>query len=921
MTTSEDYVFDERTLHTLLTQFRAYSATLPFGYTGKYWDNCFFNDNQSIDSLIALLQNPENGKGELLPHQAFLLAFFRMLETPRRLINALPARHRELYFRGVLDAKPRPAQPDSVVVQFTPDSALKTLLLPKGLLLDGGQDSQGTSRHYRLDNSLLINHAIWSDLRWIVRDESGARETTVLDLAERLDFPEEGVRLFTENDTTKPVGTGRLLVLPELAGMSGRGRQLEVTFTSPVTGEVRADIAVKGAWVGIGVGTVNDDGCLRFSLDDSLPLGTETMPDYPFQGPLLLLQGSKVLPVVSQVSLQVDRAVDVQLRDANGIIGNVVDDGHRYPFGLTPTLGTSIAFMSPSWCRSGVTFDIALRPIWIDRPRDFKAYYQYYDEVGAIDNGVFTLQGSELVDEQGEPVTTRALFGTGATDNTFWLHRQGCDCDPTDKTTFWKQASTLSLAGKDFQHAAWLAMTQKEGLPEGINAPYTPVLGPMSVNWKATLAAPPEQYSLLPFGGWQKETVETTQAEESESHELYMGFNAISPGQQLSLYLALNTPHPFEPDGITWEYLATDNQWQPVVTQFADNTQTFSRAGTVFITLPSDAINDGAVMPSGRYWLRASQFKQQVIDVFTPQDLAEPEEQPASERWPWLQGIWTNAAQATLSNAPDIADDHFTSPLPPGSVSRTLIPLDGLADLRQWLAGSGGKAAEQDGAMMSRVAHHVAHRGRASTWRDISTLITDNFPEVHHVRLPGVSILDGLYIPPEPGILSSVEEERAWVQEVMLVPQAGINEGTDTERPIFSPAYLRNVRDFISERASPWLNIRVLNPYYRTVEISYKVHWHAGVNEQHATNMLESAVRQHFMPWLTGHNRVILGSTLTINDIMLVMQRQPDVKWIESVQWAGEEEVCKKHAPIDTTLAVMMLTFPKSNKCQLRETN
>lgn len=914
MTTPEDYVYDDRTLNTLLTQFRDYSATLPFGYTGKYWDDCFFNDNQSIDSLIALLNNPEYGKGELLPHQAFLLAFFRMLETPRRLINTLPARHRELYFRGVLDAKPRSAQPDSVVVQFTPDSALEPLLLPKGLLLDGGQDSQSTSRHYRLDNSLLINHAIWSDLRWIVRGENGERETTVLDLAERIDFPEEGVRLFSENDTTKPVAMGLLLVLPELAGMSGRGRQLEVAFASPVTGEVRADIAVKGAWVDVGAGTVNTDGRLRFALDDALPLGAEAMPDYPFRTPLVRLWlADDALPAVSQVSLQVDRAVDVQLRDADGIIGNV-DDGDRYPFGLTPKLGAGIAFMSPSWCRSGVTFDITLQPTWIDRPRDFKAYYQYYDEVDAIDNGVFTLQGAELVDEQGEPVTARALFGVGTTDNTFWLHRQGGDCDPTDKTSLWKQASTLSLAGKDFQHAAWLVMAQKEGLPEGVNAPYTPVLGPVSVSWKATLAAPPEQYSLLPFGGWQEETVEATQAEESESHELYMGFNHVSPGQQLSLYLALNTPHPFESDGITWEYLATDNQWKAIKEQFADNTQTFSRAGTLFITLPVDAINDGTVMPSGRYWLRASQFKQQVIEVFTPQDLTEPEAQPATERWPWLQGGWTNAAQATLSNAPDIADDHFISPLPPGSVSRTLVPLDGLANLRQCQAGSEGKAAEQDEAMMSRVAHQVAHRGRASTWRDISTLITDNFPEVHHVRLPGVSILDGLYVPPEQSTVSSVGEEKAWVQEVMLVPQAGINEGTDPERPIFSPAYLRNVRDFISERASPWLNIRVMNPYYHTVEISYKVHWHAGVNEQHATNMLESAVRQHFMPWLTGHNRVILGNTLTINDIMLVMQRQPDVKWIESVQWAGEEGACKKHAPIDTTLAVMTLTFSKPNE-------
>lgn len=907
MTMPENFRFDDRTLKTLLTHFREYSARLPFGDTGHTWDKFFFNDEQDVDTLVALLQDPESAQGKTLPHQAFLLAFFRMLETPRRLMNTLPHRHRDLYFRGVLGGATRAAQPDSVLVQLTPEAERSTLNLPASLLLDGGQDSQGLPLHYQLDNSLLINHARWSDLYWVTTVDDKTFSTVALSLEDKIDFPPEGIRLFSQQENTVTVPAGRLLVLPELAGLTGRGRQLEVAFGSATPAPVSAEIAVQNRWVDLGVGKASkEQNRLLFTLDDALLLSQPTaLPDYPFTAPLVRLYTQEnTLPAIVGLSFSVQQAADIDLRTGDDI---TIGQESSYPFGPEPALGNSVKIMSPAWCRPDLTLDITLKPVWQARPADFAEHYKNYPD-SAINNGAFKVSGTDLIDAQGTAVQESALFTADAQDAEIRMHRDGADCDPDDAEAYWQHASVLTLAGKDFQQAAWNNMIKQGTLQSDTNPPWIPRWQTLAVSWRAELLNAPQQYRLLSFG-WQADDAAAPAPEPTDAYELYLGFDGLTAGQQLSLYWEMDTPVPFVDGGITWHYLAkpesAGEKWQPLTRQISDETGNFSRSGNGYVTLPADATNQGMEMPAGRYWLRASGFIRQEITPDLPEDVVGAEEnpQPQVAQFPWLKGLWTNATRATLINSAQAAVDHFTTPLPAGSVSRTVTPVAGLASVSQPLAGTGGMAPESDDAMMTRMANQVAHRGRASTWRDISMLITENFPEVAYVRLPGVKSLDGLYIPDPPNSKKLTEDVPGAqrVQEVMLVPRTGINEGSDPKKPIFTPAYLQKVNTFISERASPWLNLRVLNPYYLTIDVAYEVHWKPGVNPENAEQQLEKAINQHFMPWLTGDSLVTLGSSLTINDIILVMQQQPEVSWVENVT------LDEKHDPVDTTLAVMVL--------------
>lgn len=895
---SDSFQFDNRSLKTLLTQFREYNALIPFDGDNHYWDAFFFNDGQSPESLAALSEGREPLKGELLPHHAFLLAFFRMLETPVRLINQLPLRHRDFYFRRVLRAVPRLAEPDSVVLTFRPENTCDELNLPQGMLFEGARDSNGDPLHYQLDDSLLINHVSCSDVRWVV----GEKKTIVLDKAERIDFPEAGVRLFSENETTEPVQSGRLLVLPELKKMNGTGRKLFFSLSEVPSGKVCVYHVVAGDWLLLSEALWEEENHrLVVTIPDSVDVSRPTsFMGFNFTEPVLkLVSQDPLLPAISGVVISVADATDTELRSADGVTGRANDAD--YIFGVQPALGDSARVMSPSWCDPTLTYDISLKPVWRNRPADLSQYYAGYPDEKNISNRVFKVNISTLNDENVE----HELFGDGTTDNSLNFHRAGVDCSALEEGN-WDAASKIELTGKAFQHSEWNARAVKGETLDSLNAPYTPQIASLKVSWQATTGERPEQYVLQSFGlqDTHVNSSSSPRVEPSTPYELYLGFTDILPGQQISLFFSINSPMPFEHNGINWEYLSENDGWRSLAEHLTEETDNLAHSGKAAITLPGDASTLTPLMPEGRYWIRASGFQHQTMSVELPKDRPGDDVQPEYEQWPWLYGVWTNGAVATLINAPHVANDHFSIPLPAGSISQPVTPFPGLAEVNQPAAGYGGVMSETDDAMLERLTNQLAHRGRTSTWRDISQLITDNFPEVHHVRLPGVKILDGLYIPPEESATTAeAEKEEVRIQEVMLVPRAGVNEGRDVSRPVFSPAYLQRVKRFITERASPWLNLHVLNPYYLLVSVSYIVHWKTGVNENNAQLLLEQAVRRRFMPWLEGNTEVILGSRLTISDIMLVLQQQSGVSWIEDVRINGS------HEAIDISLAVITIEF------------
>jgi hypothetical protein len=196
--TDQTFLLEPRTGKDLLNLVAKYTEALPFAsHADADWSR-FWLVGDTPQALSDIYQHPELAEKTLPVQQAFLLALLHLLETPKALLNTVPARHRSLYYRNLLGFAPRDPQPDSVVVSFTLQRNASPTVLPAGILLDGGQDSAGNSITYQTDDSLLITGQQLEQLCWTALVEDAWKLYTGIDIAAGVALPAEGVRLFTE---------------------------------------------------------------------------------------------------------------------------------------------------------------------------------------------------------------------------------------------------------------------------------------------------------------------------------------------------------------------------------------------------------------------------------------------------------------------------------------------------------------------------------------------------------------------------------------------------------------------------------------------------------------------------------------------------------------------------------------------------
>ncbi|RQR01378.1 baseplate J/gp47 family protein [Burkholderia stagnalis] len=394
------FVLDDRTIGTRLDNLRAYCQRLPFedgrGATGTWAqvllgleagkeDEKWSSERQR---LVEWYESPHKADQRLPAERAFLLALMGMLETPRALLNALPARHRALYYEQMLALKPRDAQPDQVTVHFTLADGAKEVVLPAGLRLEAGQDGAGNALQYALDAPIAVNAARLTDVRWVVKDplvRTGRRARVVMDEAAGVAWPTGGVRLFEaaplkpglppRPDADRAVASGRMVGSPVLA-VAGGERSWTVTFGS-VPGPVKAELSVGDAWVALEcVKHPSDDKkrIVRLGAQAGAPTPVED-PDGLSATPLLRLtsEAGDPVPAVTQLELSVTGAVNVHCAADDG----TALAGGGLPFGETADAGQGVSLISPEWWRLGPKLTtVTVKPTWVGLPTtSFNAWY------------------------------------------------------------------------------------------------------------------------------------------------------------------------------------------------------------------------------------------------------------------------------------------------------------------------------------------------------------------------------------------------------------------------------------------------------------------------------------------------------------------------------------------------------------------
>ncbi|WP_139336964.1 MULTISPECIES: hypothetical protein [Burkholderiaceae] len=417
------FVLDDRSIGARLDAFRAYCQRLPFqdaqekiigtwaqvllgvdaGKWDPKWEENNFTEHEEEQArqkteqawaverqrLIDLYETPQQADQRLPAERAFLLALLGLLETPRALLNALPAQHRELYYRQMLTLKPRAAQADRVTVHFTLADGMRELVLPAGLRLDAGYDSAGNAVQYALEQPVTVNAARLTDMRWVVRDplvRTGRRTRVVCDEAAGIAWPSGGVRLFeaapvktgdaARPDADRAVMSGRVVGSPVLA-VAGGQRAWTVTFKKKPRSAVKAELSIGQVWVELQCNACKSPKELTFSLGSQagVPTAVSNLDGLQAATPLLRLtsESGESVPEVERLAVSVRGAVNVQCVTDDGMALS----GGGLPFGERADQGRAVNLMSPEWWRLGPKLtQITVTPNWVGLPQmSFSDWY------------------------------------------------------------------------------------------------------------------------------------------------------------------------------------------------------------------------------------------------------------------------------------------------------------------------------------------------------------------------------------------------------------------------------------------------------------------------------------------------------------------------------------------------------------------
>ncbi len=1031
------FVLDDRDTLRRLAEFRDYCEKIAFvdqkgGKTKKTWGDVMFAKTTAED-LVELLNKPSPPDGKLLPHQAFLLAFYKLLETPRQLLNTFPAAHRRLYYRQVLGLTERGMIPDQVMVSCRLTEDTPQLRLEKGVELDAGQDSEGTPKRYQLDAPVLANQGQWTDLLSVQKTAETAKaqiaaakaeeavkaakveadqqatgdkkveadqqvqkamvaaETAKVEADNKLaeaakatsvrvlfnesagiPWPERGVRLFevpTEIDDPRArVIQGRVVSSPVLA-MSGGERTVVVTFVSETAGATyTAQLSSEGKWLDpIEINSTRESSKETLTLKVPPEQGPITpapgLDGYPTTGlmataPLLKItrKDGKSVPKINSIKVDVKNLPNVLMSTDDGI---AQINENSYPFGLQPREGSGFNLISPDWYANPFQINLKLTPRWTDLPgMSFKSWYKNYtnapndDKEFVVSSGLCSV--SKLVLDDNDKKTKPALFKANAEANTrptgveisVTIPEQGMaqggpikppgSLDPKDGPRW----ARIELGEKDFLHKEYpqeLAKSQLDtkvtieknsgsgsgnetwtstvAAPKQITPPYTPQLQALQVDYDCTdngELLKGNQYLLTPFG-YQREPASGEPDNDAQHPQLYLGFTGMLPGQDLSLHWQLQSPRPLE---VQWQYLRKDNVWKSLNATVRDQTNGLFESGLWSSPLPHDASADAPWMPSGRYWIRGVV----TLPSLEAGDSKEVSKQDhAASDYPWLFGLHTNSTTATLVDGSMLEAAHFERPLLAFTITQTVKNIPGLDEIIQPRPSYGGQGPESAPAFLKRVAKHLEHRGRALTWRDITALLREKYPEVYDVRIAK----------PVPDAAAPLENP---IQRLVVIPANGKMDNADPLRPVFNPARLKRMKEFIRSIASPWLKLKLENPTYKEVKvikgpdnvqssdyprIIYDVDFAAHVNADYAQNELQEALKHQYMPWGFDKTSVVkIGAQLDKFEMIKFIQQLDFVKQVNTLtikesqkQKPEKEKEQDQTTVIGSSTEILILTF------------
>ncbi|AUX33628.1 MULTISPECIES: baseplate J/gp47 family protein [Sorangium] len=557
------------------------------------------------------------------------------------------------------------------------------------------------------------------------------------------------------------------------------------------------------------------------------------------------------------------------------------------PFGSAPAVGSRLLIGHPEI--AGKKLDsLAMSFQWMGAPADLASHYANYPAAPFA----FTAKVS-LIDRRGatELVKAAPLFGAKSSDPTSITVTTALtaaaaadpqalvegsideDLSASGRTLQWE------LNAPDFQHGSYPVVASSKALalsvavasnPAAVNAaqyqinpPYTPKLKSLTLDYASSLelrfdgapraAGVDRVFHVHPFGACDGERERSSAGlsflpRYENDGELYLGLRDLSPPQTVSILfqMAEGSANPdLPPQPVSFSYLSGD-RWIPLGHRLiSDTTRGLTNSGIVELAL--DPAEPSTRLRGDLYWIRAAVERD-------PRSLCD------------TIAVHTQAVTATFVNH-DNAPDHFSEPLPAGTITKLSSAIPEIAGVRQRYASYGGRTAEGADTWATRVSERLRHKQRALTVWDYERLVLDRFPEIYRAKC----------VPPTLGEPGKVK--------VVIIPDVRNKLPADPFEPKAPASLLTDVREHLSARAPASASIAVVNAHYVAVRVRLGVRFRADSNDAYYTQRLNDDLNRFLAPWAYAEGaELAIGGRIYANSIVDFVERRPYVDFVAGIK-------------------------------------
>lgn len=349
---------------------------------------------------------------------------------------------------------------------------------------------------------------------------------------------------------------------------------------------------------------------------------------------------------------------------------------------------------------------------------------------------------------------------------------------------------------------------------------------------------------------------------------LFVGFDGLISGSTLDLYFELARKYPVSiaESKITYFYLSTAG-WKELEV-LSDGTKNFICSGIIKLAVPDDIDPGSKLMPAKKYWMAIATENDPALFART-----------VLLKTNGIKIIRTGNIVLPAGSIPE---------LPAGSIARTRTSIPRISAIEQPFPSFGGKAGEDEMMMNRRVSRRIKTKDRVVFADDYYNLVSQEFKDIYYSK----AIFDEIQEYVNVYVVKAVDS--------ITAPHAFL--------PLVTACKEKTIGDFLQERTSAFLRIRVSNFKLQFVQVSTLITIKEGFGEKAVKGNIMEALNLFLSPWIRSRaNQIRIGDVVTEAGTAALIKEVDGVDEVQTISfktWQGKDSDFQMPDGLDDNFSV-----------------